>query len=188
MGDEEQTWQSRRDQVRQAYKDRLQAALPLTEDVTPTPPETTGSAPSPAAPLEGHFALNAAAGLRSSGMSATDTARVFGTPASHPASSTPAGSTNSSFAGSTVWTVSPLGWLDTNTTASIVDPSGKLLPGLAPNVQSSLQALATGRAEPLEAVVKQIAEFFVENEDERAEGPLGEAVTFYVENYLGSLV
>lgn len=86
------------------------------------------------------------------------------------------------------WTVSPLGFTEANLKKSIVGPNGHLLPGLDPAVQSSLQALATGRAEPVEDVVLQIAEYFVEEEDERAEWTLKAAVEFYVTNYAGAAV
>jgi hypothetical protein len=82
-----------------------------------------------------------------------------------------------------VWTTSPIGLVERTTTLSIVDPSGSLVPGLPTHVLASLQALATGRSEPIESIVRQIAEFFVEQEDERAEGPLIEALDFYVVNY-----
>ena len=79
--------------------------------------------------------------------------------------------------------VSPVGFSEQNLKSSIVDPNGSLVPGLPEPLHASLLALATGRAERVEDVVLQIAEFFVENEDERAEGTLLEAITFYLENY-----
>jgi hypothetical protein len=57
--------------------------------------------------------------------------------------------------------------------------------GLPSAVQSSLEALAIGRSEPIEDVVYQIAQWFVDAEDERAEGPLSDCLEFYVRNYIG---
>ena len=68
--------------------------------------------------------------------------------------------------------------------SSIVGPNGSLAPGLPPRVAASLAALAIGRSEPVEAVIHQIAEWYVEEEDERAEGPLVDALTHYVDNQL----
>jgi hypothetical protein len=66
---------------------------------------------------------------------------------------------------------------------SIVEANGSLSPGLPPKALASLQALATGNGQPEVEIVQSIAEWFVEQEDERAEGPLIDAVTWYLENY-----
>lgn len=178
----EDTWQSRRDKVRETYLSRL--TPPTTADEPLMPPPTTGDAPPSDAVSVDLFERAVAPAWRSFVTSATDMVKGSGTRKSRPASTMPAASTSSSSDASTVWMVSPLGLVDSSSTPNIVDPSGSLVPGLPLNVQSSLLALATGRGEPIEAVVRQIAEWFVEAEDERAEGPLGDAVTFYVENYM----
>ena len=79
--------------------------------------------------------------------------------------------------------VAPTGFVEHSLKTTIVDPNGSLMPGLPPFVLASLRALAIGRSEPIEDVVLQIAEFFVEEEDERAEGTLYDAVTFYIQHY-----
>lgn len=79
--------------------------------------------------------------------------------------------------------MSPSGFVEANMRKSIVAPNGSLLPGLPDRVLASLHTLATGRSEAVEDVVYQIAEFFVEEEDERAEGTLRDAVIFYMENF-----
>ena len=76
--------------------------------------------------------------------------------------------------------VHPIGFVEANLKRSIVGPNGSLMPGLDPQVLASLQQLAIGRSEPIEEIVQQIAEFFIEAEDERAEIPLSEALAFYV--------
>ena len=66
---------------------------------------------------------------------------------------------------------------------SIVEANGSLSPGLSPNAQSSLHKLAMGNGQPEVEIVQSIAEWFVEQEDERAEGPLVEAIEWYLANY-----
>lgn len=185
MSDEETaTWESRREKVRKAYQDRLQKAVETMVDGLPMPPETTGVAPSADAPLVDLSDLSGGSARPSTVTSVTDTDPVEPV-IRRPSFTMPAWPTSSSSSASTVWTVSPLGWIDSSSRPSIVEPNGSLVPGLSLSAQSSLRALATGRAESLDAIVLQIAEFFVEAEDERAEGPLGEAIEFYIANYHG---
>lgn len=40
-----------------------------------------------------------------------------------------------------------------------------------------------GRSETPESIIQQIAEFFVESEADQCEGPLIDAVTFYLQEY-----
>lgn len=81
---------------------------------------------------------------------------------------------------STGWTESPLSLVEHGSPAfEHLD-----LAVLPPSLLQRLEALASGRSEPVWAVVQQIAEFFVEVEDERCEGPLIDAVQFYVDNEL----
>lgn len=181
VGDEETTWQSRRERVRKAYLDLLGRGK-ATEDETPTTPPTPGAAPSLDATPKGRSVSSAVLDSLSIGTSATATVSSEMSSAP-PASTMPAPSTLPISSESMVWTVSPLGWIDSNLKPSIVAPNGSLVPGLSLYAQSYLRTLAIGRAEPIEAVVRQIAEFFVEAEDERAEGPLGEAIEFYARNY-----
>lgn len=80
---------------------------------------------------------------------------------------------------STVWTMSPSGFVERGSMTSITD-----LSGLPPGVQRALGALSVGRSEPVGAIVHQIAAFFVDAEDARAEIPLAEALDWYVTNML----
>lgn len=81
---------------------------------------------------------------------------------------------------STVWSETPLGFVEQPwlaTTPLSLDP-------LPEAVQSSLRSMATGSGQSEADIVMQIALFFVENEDERSEGTLLDAVVFYTENEL----
>lgn len=78
-----------------------------------------------------------------------------------------------------VLTVSPIGFVERGFELNTSD-----LNALPPSVMAKLRSVAEGTGEPVEAVVRQIAEFFVEAEDERAEQPLIEAISFYAENYI----
>lgn len=188
MSEEAGSWQDRKAKTREAYFQRILKDPPtLTEAEAPTPPATLGSVLSQAAIEVASSVRDAGLPSASSVMSVMDTA-PNATPKVSPGSSTPAASTSSSFAGSMVWMVSPVIFSERSLKSNIVDPSGSLLPGLPTNVLSSLQALATGRGEPIHEVVAQIADFFVEAEDERAEGTLLDAVIFYMEQFHGALV
>lgn len=72
--------------------------------------------------------------------------------------------------------------------AAFLDRGGRLsttaLAGLPASAREKLERLAAGRSEPPEAVVALIAEYFVEAEDERAEGTLYDAVCWYLDNEL----
>lgn len=174
-------WRSRRDQVRKQFLQSM-GLNPKTEADPPTPPGTPGSVPSAAADSEVFSVMAGVPPKATSDTSATATG-PRAKPTASLASTTPAASTKSSSESSTVWTVSPLGFLDQILKPSIVERPGILKPGLPPAVQESLQQLAIARSEPVEDVVQQIAEFFVEEEDERAEGTLHDALVFYMTNY-----
>jgi hypothetical protein len=178
------TWKDRRAKIREQYIQNLTSG---TEAETATPPKTIGSAPFADAIAVGHSASVATSASRSSAMSATGT-DLLEIPPDPLESSTPVRSTSDSSAPSTAWMVSPLGFTENNLKQSIVGPNGSLLPGLPSAVRASLEALAIGRSEPIEEVIYQIAMFFVDAEDERAEGSLVDCLSFYVANYCGASV
>jgi hypothetical protein len=185
---EAQSWDARKQAVRDALYRRLSHDPTLTESSPPSPlPSTTlswtGTAASPGAPLVGPSGAAAIPATPSSATSVTDTDPGATPPDPH-SSSTPAVSTPSGSGVSMVWTETPLGYVERGLSQSIAGPNSPALAGLPPNVRSSLERLATGRHEPIGAVIHEIAEFFIEAEDERCEGPLIEALTFYLENYL----
>lgn len=181
--DEESQWHGRKARVRQ----KLYATLerPIAEDPPPTTiPSSDGDAALPDVNAQVRSAAAAVSRrLASTATSATATAPTTTTPAT-PSPGTPAPSTPPSFGNRTVWQQSPIGFLENNWSPTTVDPSGSLVPGLPRNVQLSLRKLATGRNEPLPAVIQAIAEFYVEEEDPRAEGTLGELLQHYCENQL----
>ena len=175
------TWQERKAKVRDRYYQNLTDKP--TGDETPTTPEPRGSAPSGVVTgVVNSGARAAGSASRSSATSVMGT-DPLGTPPDPLESSMPVKSTSVSSAPTTAWMVSPLGFTENNLKLSIVEPNGSLVPGLPNAVHESLVRLATGRSEPVEDVVWQIAQFFVEAEDERAEGTLGECLEFYVTNY-----
>ena len=178
---EETTWQSRKQKVREAYYTRLAQDPETGDDLVPTPP-TPGNAPSPDVVPVDLFEPVGRRGRRTTGTSATATAPAA-TPPKSPVSSTPVETTSDSSESSMVWMVSPLGFIEQNLKPSIVAPNGSLVPGLSTAALASLQALATGRAEPIEEVVWQIADFFVSEEDERAEGTMLDMLEFYCLHY-----
>jgi hypothetical protein len=181
--EQELPWHDRKARVRQKLYETL---VKPTEDDDPPPiiPETSGDAPSPDVPEAVRSGLAAASRrLASTATSATATAPAASS-TSRPPSGTPAPSTPPSSSAPTVWQTSPVGFLEANLSPTTVDPSGSLVPGLPPNVQSSLRALATGRGEPIPAVIQAIVEFYVEAEDDRCEATLGEMLQHYCENQL----
>lgn len=182
MSEEKQPWISRKQQVREKYYRTL--ADPTTEDDPLTRPATPGNAPWKAVTEAASSVMAGARRLLTSDTSATDT-DLSGMPLESPESTTPVESTKSDSEPSTAWMVSPLGFVEQILKPTIVDPNGSLTPGLPLAVQQSLQALAIGRGEPVEETVQQIAEFFIENEDERCEGTLRDAVIFYMTNFAG---
>lgn len=180
MSEGKGTWKSRKQQIR----DQLYARLKTSD--SPGVPETTADSPGPAAtPAVTHLDPSAW-GVDPESPSSATPAPATATPATPVASSgstMPADTTKSSSEPSMAWMVAPIGFVEHSLTMSIVDPSGSLVPGLSSRAVASLQALATARHEPVEAIVLQICEFFVEAEDERAEGPLKDAIEFYCEHY-----
>ena len=181
-GEDVGTWRDRKKAVREQYLKQLGSA---SEDAVPTTPATPGSAASPSAATAASSAMGDGPPSASTGTSAT-AMDPSATPSGPPPSSMPAESTNGISAKSMVWMVAPTGFVEASLKASTVEPNGSLVPGLAPWVRASLLKLATARAEPVEDVILQIAEWFVEEEDERAEGPLRDALEFYCLNYLGA--
>jgi hypothetical protein len=174
---EESQWQSRKQKVREKYWEAISRDPSTTSD-------ESGGAATPVAPEAVRSAMGASsARLASSATPATGTASTT-TPPSLPFFGTPAGTTRPSSYNGTIWGVTPVGFLEANWNSSTVGPNGSLVPGLPTNVQSSLRALATGRGEPVEAVIQAIAEFYVEAEDALAEGTLGEMLESYVTNQL----
>lgn len=183
----EDTWKSRKQQAREKfYREMVSDQNPMADD-PPSRPVTRGNVPSPAASPAAPSAMATAPASPSSGTSATATAKSTA-PSAPLASSTPAESTKSSSDSTTVWTGSPLGYSGQTLKPIIVDTNGLLVPGLSSRTLASLQALATARSEPVDGVIQQIADFFVEEEDERAEWPLGDALDFYVNNFMGGAV
>jgi len=190
MDDEQEatSWDHRKSAVREKFYQHLNLTPPTGDPLDSildesTMPPPSGDAP-PAPATEGASSVMAdAPPSDSSGTSATVTAPPA-TPRSRPSSSTPVESTKSSFDVSTEWTTPLNGWLEHSSRTSIVGPNGSLLPGLSPKALASLQALATGNGAPEHEIVHQIAEFFAEEEDPRAEGPLIEAIEWYLENYV----
>lgn len=178
------TWKDRREKIREEYLKNLKQG---TEAETPTTPVTRGSAPSADAIAAGRFASAATSASPSFDMSATGT-DLIEIPPDPLESSTPVSHTSSSSDTNTVWMVSPLGFTENNLKQSIVGPNGFLLPGLPSAVRASLEALAIGRSEPIEEVIFQIAQFFVDAEDERAEGTLADCLEFYTTNYCSASV
>lgn len=175
------TWQERKAKVRDRYYQNLTDRP--TEGETPTTPGPRGSAPSEAATGVVNSAPRAAGSVSRSSATSVMDMDPLGTPPDPLESSMPVRSTNANSAPTTVWMVSPLGFTENNLKLSIVGPNGSLAPGLSNAVHESLVRLATGRSEPVEDVVWQIAQFFVEAEDERAEGTLADCLEFYVTNY-----
>ena len=78
--------------------------------------------------------------------------------------------------------MSPTGYVSQATSENMIGPVG--LAALPSPLRASLSALATGRNEPIEQTVWDICQWFVEEEDERAEGTVLEAVTFWIDNYV----
>lgn len=96
-----------------------------------------------------------------------------------PSSGTPAGSTPPSSSSGTVWAETLSGFVARGCPLAPTD-----LTSLPPPVHASLARLATGRNESIEAVIQQIAEFFLEEEADQCEGPLIAALEFYVTNFM----
>lgn len=193
---EEITWQDRKARVREAYLTRLAESRPTDpeepllqpeEPPLPSPPRTIRGKRGAAAPPAATRAARSEPAAASAPPGTTATPATVtappATPASPPSSGTPAESTSPSSVGTTAWMASPIGFVEANLKRSIVGPNGSLQPGLPATVQSSLVTLATGRCEPVEDVVQQIVEWFIEEEDDRIETmTLGELVTFYMES------
>ena len=78
--------------------------------------------------------------------------------------------------------MSPVGYVSQAISENMIGLAG--LAALPSPLRASLLALATGRNEPVEQTVWDICQFFVEEEDERAEGTVFEAVRFYLTNYV----
>lgn len=197
------SWQSRKSRVREKYyakmespevqavmasletRDEMEALAELTPDGTadeaPTSREATGSAPGPDAIEAALSERDETSPSVSTVTSATDTAPTEMPPDS-PASTMPAESTSPRGGSSTVLTISPVGLLDSSTSLNTVDLS-VLLGALPAWQRESLRALATGRREEVADTVREIAKWFVEEEDERAELPLVDALRFYLEQY-----
>lgn len=180
------TWRDRKRQIRERYYATLKT-IGSGGETQVTPPERHGVVVTPAVSDLDPSAWGVAPETPSSGTSATATAPTATATAS-PASTTPAASTSSSSGPSMAWMVAPIGYVEQPSMRTIVAPNGSLEPGLPPWVHASLVALATARNESIPDTVLQIAEFFVEAEDERAEGPLLDALEFYCANYIGPAV
>lgn len=177
-------WQEVQDRKAQ-IRDKYYKTLKTTDSGGPdqTTPKTPGDAATQAVTDLDPSAWGVEPASPSTGTSATAT-ETAETSSGKPESTTPAESTRPDSAKSIMWMATPVGFVEHNLRTTIVDPSGSLMPGLPPRVQSSLQALATARHEAVQDTIYQIAEFFVENEDERAEGSLKDAIIFYVANYV----
>jgi hypothetical protein len=159
-----------KDRIRQAEWRKLSTPGPSTTTGTPgsaageTVIEARPSAPDPSSATTGTSA------------SATGSATSPMIPASL---STSAISMSASSSTRMAWTESPSGCVDRGSIESMPD-----LNGLPDRLQKSLRHLATGSNQSPEAVIWEIASFFVESEDERAEGTLLDAVVWYLENML----
>ena len=77
------------------------------------------------------------------------------------------------------WTVSPILFVEQGLATSTHD-----LQGLSQKVREALEKIAKGTGDPVGSVIQQISEFFMEEEDERSEGTLEDALEFYVKNML----
>ena len=174
------TWRTRKQKIREQFLSSLRIAD--SDSVTASTPASRGAAVTPAVSDLDPSAWGVTPATPSSATPATATTSPV-TPSAPLAPTTLAVSTSSNSAVSMAWMVTPVGFVEHNMMKSIVEPNGSLVPGLPPRVLASLQALAIGRSEPIEAVVLQIAEFFLEAEDERAEGTLLDALTFYCKHY-----
>ena|SRR6266446_3215032 len=187
MSDEQETsaWERRRSAVREKFWEKIVKPLgdPLDQilDEATTPPPSGDVPSAPATGVDSSATADAPpSGFSDTSVTATE---ASATPPSPPSPSMPAASTSSSSDVSTAWTVPLSGWVENNLKQTIVDPSGLLLPGLSPKAQKSLAALAIGNNQSEADMVQQIAEWFLQEEDERAEGPLIDAIEWYVANY-----
>jgi hypothetical protein len=91
--------------------------------------------------------------------------------------------TPSSGSAATDWTQSPIGYVERGYGPDSPIPD---LSTLAPATRSLLLALATGNNEPVPVMIGRICEFLIEVEDDRAEGRLDDAITFYfTANFVG---
>lgn len=182
MSEGESTWHDRRESVRKRYQELMEKAGLTTSPEAPMTPETTGSAGLLDAISADPSATAAVSASASIATSATATAKSTTVSAS-PSSTISAVTTRPISDSATVWTISPTGWREAILKTTIVEPNGSLIPGLPVKVQESLAKLATANGWPVEEVIGQIADWFVEEEDERAEGTMRDALTFYCENY-----
>lgn len=180
--EQELPWHARKARVRQKLYETI--TKPVEDPPPTTIPSMDGGVVNPDVPDAVRSGLAAASRrLASTATSATATAPTA-TPSGPPSPGTPATNTPPTFSAGTVWQQNPIGFLENNWSPTTVDPSGSLVPGLPPSVQSSLRALATGRGEPIPAVIQAIVEFYVEAEDPLSEGTLGELLQSYCDNQL----
>ena len=174
-------WELRKQRIREETAAKLAMGLALDG---PTATSPRGPAHGPTAPAVSAKPVAHSGPRDATPMPGTcDTSATVTAPVAalelRQTSSTSAPPTFESFSSSTVWTMSPSGFVETGSVTSIED-----LSGLPERERHVLTALAAGRNEPVSAVVHGIAEFFVENESEQAETTLAEAIGFYVANYV----
>ena len=79
------------------------------------------------------------------------------------------------------WTVSPIIFVENGLAANIAPEDLKSLPE---RVLQKLSRISEGTGDPISSIIQQISEFFMEEEDERSEGTLEDALEFYVKNML----
>ena len=147
------------------------------------PPEARSPSAAPPAPTSS-IDTSATAGME---MDAHGILRLLpsSTPSALPTTTSGPDSTASdspSTGSAEVWSMSPIGYVSQAISENMIGPDG--LAELPSPLRASLLALATGRNEPVEQTVWDICQYFVEEEDARAEGTVLDVVTFYVENYV----
>lgn len=181
--EEHATWKA---QVRAETWARLQPP-PETDEATLTTPPPNGGAPSPAVPTAkpSVSATEAPDARASSATSATATASPETRP-SRPSPTTSARPTPAPGNPDTVWAMSPNGYVENgwNVRRGWLTPA--TLAQLSPSLRAYLGALATGNAEPIEALIGTICEYLQDAEDEHVEGRLDDALAFYfAANFVG---
>lgn len=132
-----------------------------------------------AKPVLSKGALDSALELGTSDTFVTDMARPLPGESSRELS-TSAESTVQVGSGSTVLTMSPLGYVEAGQ-PTITDADWSLLPS---NVRAKYEASAEGQGCGRDAVVFAVCDFLVEAQSDYQEGPLDIALIYYADNFL----
>lgn len=171
-------WEARKQKIREAEWSRLAREIEVASKPTGRARGATPTA-KPAPPEAPSDSPDATPTPTTSGTFATDTVSLAETPAPLLTSSTSAEPTSTNSNDPTVWGMSPIGFVESDSATSI-----STLRGLPERHQRTLEALAAGRNEPVGVVIQEIAAFFVESESEWAEAPLVDALGFYLTQYV----